>query len=106
MMPAPLSTSARLPIVAAAAANSASAIAAASPAPVSTATSAPSPANFFTVSGIAAQRVSPAAASFTIAIFMEWGGLQDLQDDEADHQARQGAPFQHFREPRVVAHMD
>src|SRR5256885_1511398 len=85
--PAPLSTSLRLPTVAPAASNSASETEAPSPAPRSTATSAPSAANFFTVSGIAAQRVSH-AASFTTAIFMGVVGLfQDQQDDEADDQA-------------------
>jgi hypothetical protein len=48
-----------------------SAIEALSPAPFSTATVAPWAANFLTVSGIAAQRVSP-AASFRTAIFIDY----------------------------------
>jgi len=59
---------AREAIVAPAASNSASAIDAASPAPFSTATAAPRAANFFTVSGMAATRVSGAPSCRT-AIF-------------------------------------
>ena len=71
------------PTFAPAASKSASAIEALSPAPFSTATSAPSAMNFFTVSGIAAQRVSP-AASFRTAIFIGGRGLfEDQEDDEA-----------------------
>src|SRR5205823_10171319 len=103
IIPAPLSTPSRLPVLAPAVSNSASDSEAPSPAPVSTATSAPSATNFFTVSGIAAQRVSP-AASFRTAIFMRCGGLfQDQQDNERDHENGERAPFQHFREARVIA---
>src|SRR3954464_12806670 len=87
IIPAPRSTSARLPRVAPAASNSASDKDAPSPAPRSTATSAPSATNFFTVSGIAAQRVSPSAVSLSTAIFIWPELLQDKQDDEADREA-------------------
>src|SRR5437868_5509589 len=106
MMPAPFNTSPRLPTLAPAAWNSASEIDAFSPAPVSTATSAPSAMNFFTVSGIAAQRVSP-GASFRTAIFMRCDGLfvQDQQDDEGDDEHRQRTPLQDPREVRVITDM-
>src|SRR3954447_844890 len=105
MTPAPLSTSARLPMVAPPVSKSASATEAASPAPCSTATSAPSATNFFTASGIAAQRASP-AASFSTAIFMRSGGLfEDQENEECDHQASQRAPFQQLGEARVIANV-
>ena len=54
--------------------------------------------NFLTVSGIAAQRVSP-GASFKTAIFMKRAALfQDEKNDEADDQANEGAPFEQLRE--------
>src|SRR3954468_11528273 len=105
MIPAPLSTSARLPIVAPATWKSASGMDAESPAPLSTATSAASATNFFTVSGIAAHRVSP-AGSFRTAIFIGRSGLlEDQEDDEADDQAADRAPFHQLRELLVVADM-
>src|SRR5689334_6129193 len=100
---APLRTSAREPRLAPAASKSASEIEALSPAPRSTATSAPRPMNFLTVSGMAAQRVSP-AASFRTAIFTRLS--QDQQDDESDDETRHGAIFQQPREARVVRHVD
>ena len=65
----------------------ASAIEAVSPAPFSTASSAPSPMNFFTVSGVAATRVSPAASSFNTAMRMPEGRSGDQKDDDGryDH---------------------
>src|SRR5690242_16594396 len=105
MIPAPFSTSARLPVLAPAASNSESGIDAESPAPFSTATSAPSAMNFFTVSGIAAQRVSP-AGSLRTAIFMRGGRLfQDQKDDEADHKAEDRTPLHHPRELLIVANV-
>src|SRR5579872_2788048 len=91
-MSAPSSTSAREPDCAPAASNSLSAMEAPSPAPCSTATFAPRATNFFTVSGIAAQRVSP-ADSFRTAIFIRL--FQDQKNDEADDQTRNCAQFQH-----------
>jgi hypothetical protein len=55
--------------------------------------------NFFTVSGIAAQRVSP-AASFRTAIFIAL--FQDHQDEEPDQEADDRAPFEQLREARVI----
>src|SRR5438046_5399370 len=104
MIPALFSTSARLPVVAPAASNSVSAMDAFSPAPFSTATSAPSAMNFFTVSGIAAQRVS-SAASFSTAIFTKSAVFQDQKNDEGDDQHRQRAPLQQPGEARIVADM-
>src|SRR6188472_3764455 len=66
---APASTAFRSPTLAPADSNSESAKEDVAPAPFSTATFAPKPLNFFTVSGIAAQRVSPAAVSLRTAIF-------------------------------------
>src|SRR5438270_1348125 len=104
MMPAPLSTSGRLPIFAPAASKSASEIEASSPAAFSTATSAPSATNFFTVSGIAAQRVSP-GASFKTAIFIRQFlpvSLDDHHPQQPDNQAPERSPFQQSREVAVV----
>src|SRR5881275_2260032 len=105
MMPAPLRTSERLPTLAPAASKSASPTDAPTPALFSTATSAPRAINFFTVSGIAAQRVSP-AASFSTAIFTKSAVFQDQKDDEGDDQAGQEAPFQQLGETQIVADMD
>src|SRR6476469_10750005 len=102
MMPASSSTWLRLTVCAPASSNSLSAIEAASPAPFSTATVAPSAANFFTVSGIAAQRVSPAASLMT-AIFMRL--FEDQEDDEADDQADQRAPFEHLGEAQIIVNV-
>src|SRR3954469_25954293 len=99
IIPASLSTSAREPTLAPAVSNSASAIDAPSPVPRSTATSAPSAMNFLTVSGTAAQRVSP-AASFRTAIFIRL--FQDQKNDEADDEAGDGAIFEQAREAHVV----
>src|SRR6185369_2935365 len=98
-MPAPFKISARLPSFAPAASKSASEMEAPSPAPLSIVTSAPSATNFFTVSGMAAQRVSP-APSFRTAIFIRL--FQDQKDDETDDQADDCAPFEHRGEARVV----
>src|SRR5207248_2588898 len=98
----PLSTSARLPSVAPAASKSESAMDAPAPASRSIATSAPSALNFLTVSGVAAHRGSP-AASFRTAIFIPL--FQDQQNDETDDQAREGDPFEHHGEPRVIGDM-
>src|SRR5262249_18333321 len=105
--PAPLITSERLPTFAPAPSNSASETEAAAPAPVSRATSAPSAMNFFTVSGIAAQRVSP-AASFSTAIFMRRESLrfEDQEDDEPNGKAGKGAPLQQSRKAFVITNMD
>src|SRR4051812_32993242 len=108
MIPAPLSASLRLAIVAPAASNSESPIEAPSPAPFSTTVSAPSAANFFTVSGIAAQRVSP-AASLRTAIFTSEGspvGFDEDERDKADNQTGNRAPLHHLGEARVVVDMD
>src|SRR5579884_1233383 len=102
MTPAPFSTSAREPSAAPAASKSASAIDAPSPAPRSTATLAPSAMNFFTVSGMAAQRVSP-AASFRTAIFMP--SLEDQKNDQADDEADDRSPEHHLREALIIANM-
>src|SRR6476469_4761345 len=104
MMPASSSTWLRLTVCAPASSNSLSAIEAASPAPFSTATVAPSAANFFTVSGIAAQRASP-AASFRTAIFIVAIlpiSLDDQHPDKADDQTEDRAPFEQSREVKIV----
>ena len=80
----------------AAASKSASGIDASLPAPVSTATSAPSAANFLTVSGMAAQRVSP-SASFRTAIFILLY-LRMSSTNKADDEANERAKFQHAGE--------
>src|SRR6059058_4961862 len=107
MIPAPLSTSARLPIFAPAISKSVSGMDAVSPAPFSTETSAPSAMNFFTVSGIAAQRVSP-GASFRTAIFIRREGLsvKDDEDDEGDPERDHRRPLQHSQKISVVANMN
>src|SRR5882724_3505605 len=61
------------PTLAPAASYSASAIPDASPAPASTATLAPSPISFFTVSGVAATRGSPASISPGMAMAVMTG---------------------------------
>src|SRR5438270_9908502 len=101
-IPAPLSTSARLPSFAPAASNSASGMEAPSPAPPSTANSAPSAMNFSTASGIAAQRVSPAASLIT-PIFTRL--IPDQQNDEPDDQTGDRAIGDDSSEGFVVAHM-
>jgi hypothetical protein len=58
--------------------------------------------NFLTVSGMAAQRVSP-AASFRTATFIRL--FQDEKDEQADHQADKRAIFHHPRETVVIVHM-
>src|SRR5690349_16093951 len=84
MIPASFKASAREPIVAPAASKSASLTEAACPAPFSTARLAPSAINFFTVSGMAAQRDSP-SGSLSTAIFMGAPGSgDDEQDDDPD----------------------
>src|SRR5881628_878638 len=103
MIAAPFSTSARVPTLAPEASNSASEMDACCPAPASTATSAPRAVNFLTVSGIAAQRVSP-VASLSTAIFMNL--FQDQEHDEADDEASDGTIFQHLNESRVVTYVD
>src|SRR5215213_1683179 len=105
MIPAPFRTSARLPILAPADSNSASRIEAASPAAFSTATSAPSVVNFFTVSGIAAHRVSP-ADSLSTAIFIAAMWLaDDQQDGQPDDEANDGTPLHHAGELVIVMHV-
>jgi hypothetical protein len=62
--------------------------------------------NFFTVSGMAEQRVSPGAVSLRTAIFTCGGDLGDDQEnEECDDQANDCAPFQQRREPRIIVHV-
>src|SRR5438046_10119660 len=103
-IPAPLRISARLPSTAPAASKSPSPTDAPLPAPRSTATSAPSAIYFFTISGIAAQRVS-AAPSFRTAIFMGSSlpiGLDDDQRDDPDDQTDDGPPFEQLGEALII----
>ena len=58
--------------------------------------------NFFTVSGVAATRVSPAAVSLTTAILTL---ADDHDDEERDDEADNGAPFEQANEPFVIADM-
>jgi hypothetical protein len=61
--------------------------------------------NFLTVSGTAAQRVSPGADSLRTAIFVKPGSrlADDQDDDERNDEGRDGAPLQQLGEPRVIA---
>jgi len=62
--------------------------------------------NFFTVSGMAEQRVSPDAVSLRTAIFTSGGDLADDQEnDERDDQAHDCPPFQERREPRIIVNV-
>src|SRR4051794_12197070 len=64
-----------------------------SPAPFSTVTVAPSPMNFFTVSGVAETRRSPAAVSLSTAIFTL--ACDQKNDERADERASHRSPFHH-----------
>src|SRR5690349_12360038 len=101
MMLLPFSASFLLAILAPAASKSVSGTEARSPAPVSTATSAPRAMNFFTVSGIAAQRVSSAASLRTAIFISRIELLQNQKNDEADDEAEDGAPLHHVGEPLI-----
>ena len=73
------------------------------PRPRSTATLAPSAMNFFTVSGIAATRVSPAPPSLRTAIFMSRSARQLTmmsRTTSADHEGRDRAIFEQPGEAR------
>src|SRR5581483_297552 len=73
------------------------------PAPFSTATSAPKPARRFTVSGVAATRVSPESASAGIPIFMArfvGSGQENEHADQHDND-RSRSVFHHPQEALV-----
>lgn len=66
------------------------------PAPASTETVAPSAMYFFTVSGDAETRVSPAAVSFSTAIFTTSAGAagDDEHDQRRHNDGSNSAPFE------------
>ena len=57
--------------------------------------------NFFTVSGVAATRVSPGAVSLTTAIFMPRDLAEDMMT-RSDDKAGDRAPFQQPHEAFIV----
>src|SRR5215203_1069753 len=61
--------------------------------------------NFFTVSGMAPTRVSP-AASWRTAIFTGARSVgNDVNDDRGDDRGQDEAPFQEGHEAQIIAHV-
>src|SRR5687767_6553847 len=102
MASASLRTASRGPMLAPAASNSESLMEAPSPAPCSTTIAAPRAANFLTVSGMAATRVS-SPASLRTAIFNRAALIVDhIHHDDRRDEGDDRAIFEQFEEAVVV----